>query len=206
MISFDLAALRGPCAAGSGQRRHLLSHTSRAVLGLMVCGGALCAQTGSGSDVSGLTAAAYSGGAFTPLADFVSGAGRTRQADSAVARTARELRGDRIQVSSATGLPIAPEALRAVAELLSSGSSAAIASFERDLASAGAPAVVHSVASRFATIGLTSDPRDRILAAARALNALVAQAPRDFLANPPSQFLALHFALQRLTLFVGGRS
>ncbi len=181
-----------------------------AVGALLVSTGALSAQSGAGSDVSGLSGKAVVGGAFTPLplagaAAGAAGAGSggarvpaNPNALPAIARVSQAFLNGVPQTSPATGQAIPAAAVGQVGALIAGASPTGVATVSVALQSRGAPTaqtgvLMQALAALASVTPLTA--AQAIISAARAFNELVANLPASFLANPPPVFLAIQAAL-----------
>ena len=183
-----------------------------AAAAITLSAGALCAQSGNGSDVTGIPGGSVAGGIFTPFGigggnggsrgggrgAGVGGGALGAAGSASISNVARSFSSGAPQISPATGQTIPPAAVAQVGSLISGGSPASVAQVSAALTSAGAPAgltatLVQAMAA-LANVTSASAPR-AIVDAARAFNALVASLPASFLANPPADFIAIQAAL-----------
>ena len=184
-----------------------------AAAGIMLGGSVAMAQSGNGSDVSGVSGSSVAGGAFTPLptgrgaaGSGVGGIGSSGATISAgITATAANFSSGATVTSSITGTAIAPAAVAAVGALISGGSPASVATVGAGLTGAGAsPATVARLTSALAALANhgAGNSRAEVRAAAQAYNALIKDAPASFFTSnnggPPASILAIQAALSSM--------
>ena len=189
-----------------------------AAAGIMFGGSAALAQTGNGSDVTGVTGGSIAGGSFTPLptgGGGVSGGGGNVSGGSpssgpAISNTAQSFSNGSSQTSSITNTVIPAAAVSQVGAVITSGSPASVLALGTALTNSGAsPATVANLTAALAALAnvTSSSAPGAIISAAQAYNALIASAPASFFTSsnggPPPSILAIQAALAPMVASIG---